>query len=468
MSDKSLETLKVVIEGDAQPLKKELKDLQKELNSVNKNMDVGKELRNSMNKSMETMKQFREQSKKINDSIMNAFKLPEGGKDSSDKKLDAIRKVSDEMKKNQDAWKGSIQQSGTSASDISGMTVGRMFKTETFSNQFANFSKMVKDACSNADFTGIGSMVEIKLKEELDNIKWKNIQDSCDHIAKSVGTFINGFLETNGLDKSIGKTIGKSINTGVGTVNTFLKTVKFTELGTFIANTANNAIKTTDFKQIGETVANGLSTGINTWGSFVTTFNLDELGTKLGDAIKKAFDHIPWNDVKQAFKDACTNNLSNLDINIGGVNVKPEKPEKSDIKDDIIDIFKDAVKSFISDKLAKSFGKLFGGDVAGSGAAGGGAAAAGEAAAGEAAAGVGEIAGGGAAATLGSIAGPLAACLALAIAFDFKMPDISDLKKKITEMKAKVHEFWELDVKLPVGISWIQRRRKLHRGGMTA
>lgn len=253
-----------------------------------------------------------------------------------------------------------INKQSDSSSSGSGLSAGSMFDTETVSNQFADFAQLVKDAWSKANFTGIGAMVGSKLKAELDGIDWKEIKESCNNIAKSVGTFINGFISVNGLDKSIGKTIGQSINTGVGTANTFFKTVKFQKLGEFIASTANSAIQTTHFDLLGETVANGLKAGIDTWYGFVTTFNFDNLGSKIGESIKsffetmnyksydgrsgqllsgwqklgisigksasgfadtivKAFETVDWKEVREGVSDLIKSALSNLNINVGKI-----------------------------------------------------------------------------------------------------------------------------------------------------
>ncbi len=177
----------------------------------------------------------------------------------------------------------------SSASKGGGIPAGDMFTTETVGNDFANFASMIKKAWKNADFTGIGKTVGTKLKKELDKIDWEGIQKKCNKIAKSIGTFINGFISTNGLDTSIGKTVGNAVNTGVGAANTFFKTTNFKKLGSFVASSANSAIKTTDFGLIGETVANGLKAAISTWYGFVTTFDFSNLGEKIGASINSFF-----------------------------------------------------------------------------------------------------------------------------------------------------------------------------------
>lgn len=177
--------------------------------------------------------------------------------------------------------------SAQGAAGSGGVAVGDMFTTEEVTNQFSDFAKKVKEAWKNADFTEIGSIVGEQLKKGLDKINWEGIKSRCNQIAKSIGTFINGFIRTEGLAESIGSTLGNAINTGVSTAHTFFATTDFEALGDFIAETANSFIDTTDFDMLGQTVAEGIKAGINTWYGFVTTFNFKELGTKIGNSITK-------------------------------------------------------------------------------------------------------------------------------------------------------------------------------------
>lgn len=187
----------------------------------------------------------------------------------------------------------------SSGSGGAGGSIGSMFGTEEVSNQFSNFAQMVKDAWKDADFSEIGEIVGTKILDGLDSINWDAIQETCNKIAKSIATFINGFIGTEGLAESIGSTIGNAINTGVGMAHTFFSTTNFVGLGEFIATTANTAIMdTTDWGLIGETVAEGLKSGIETWYGFVTTFNFEGLGEKIGDSIKRFFREMGMVDKK--------------------------------------------------------------------------------------------------------------------------------------------------------------------------
>lgn len=249
------------------------------------------------------------------------------------------------------------KQSDDSSSGSSGAggSIGSMFGTEEVSNQFSNFAQMVKDAWKDADFSEIGEIVGTKIRDGLDSINWDAIQETCNKIAKSIATFINGFIGTEGLAESIGSTIGNAINTGVGMAHTFFSTTNFVGLGEFIATTANTAIMdTTDWGLIGETVAEGLKSGIETWYGFVTTFNFEGLGEKIGDSIKRFFremgevneetgltgwkelgvsigttisgfadtivtafeDGVNWEEIKSAVSELISGIFDNLDVNV--------------------------------------------------------------------------------------------------------------------------------------------------------
>lgn len=175
--------------------------------------------------------------------------------------------------------------SSGAAAGAGGVAVGDMFATEEVTNQFSDFAEKVKEAWRNADFTEIGNIVGEQLKRGLDNIDWNGIQSKCNRIARSIGTFINGFIQTDGLADQIGSTIGNAVNTGVGFAHTFFTTTSFEALGSFIAETANGFIDTADFSLLGQTVGECIRSGVESWHGFVESFDFSSLKDKLSDAI---------------------------------------------------------------------------------------------------------------------------------------------------------------------------------------
>ncbi len=118
----------------------------------------------------------------------------------------------------------------------------------------SGFADKVKKAWEEADFTEIGTIVGTKLKTALDNINWEGIKATTEKMAKSIATFLNGFIATPGLFNSIGSTIAEGLNTAMTFASTFLNTF--------------------DFKQFGKAITEGI-------GGFFSTFSWSTLASVL-------------------------------------------------------------------------------------------------------------------------------------------------------------------------------------------
>lgn len=161
----------------------------------------------------------------------------------------------------------------------------------------ADVSKMVemlKQAWRDSDFTELGEIVGGKIKDGLDSIKWDKVQQTAVKIAACIATFINGALSVSGLDTSVGNTIGELINTGVLGLDTFLKTVNWAQVGTFIAGTLNSAIATTSWAGLGGTICDGINAFFGTSTNFATHFDFSNLGASVGELINGAITKIDW------------------------------------------------------------------------------------------------------------------------------------------------------------------------------
>lgn len=154
--------------------------------------------------------------------------------------------------------------------------------------------EMIKQAWRDSDFTELGEIVGGKIKDGLDSIKWDKVQQTAVKIAACIATFINGALSVSGLDTSIGKTIGEAINTGVLGLDTFLKTVNWAQVGTFIAGTLNSAIATTSWAGLGGTICDGINAFFGTSTNFATHFDFSNLGASIGELINGAITKIDW------------------------------------------------------------------------------------------------------------------------------------------------------------------------------
>lgn len=154
--------------------------------------------------------------------------------------------------------------------------------------------EMIKQAWRDSDFTELGEIVGGKIKDGLDSIKWDKVQQTAVKIAACIATFINGALSVSGLDTSVGNTIGELINTGVLGLDTFLKTVNWAQVGTFIAGTLNSAIATTSWAGLGGTICDGINAFFGTSTNFATHFDFSNLGASVGELINGAITKIDW------------------------------------------------------------------------------------------------------------------------------------------------------------------------------
>ena len=146
------------------------------------------------------------------------------------------------------------------------------------SQTISDLADKLKEAWEKADFTEIGTMVGEKLRDALNSIPWDPIKETCNKIAKSVATFLNGFFETPGLFEAIGTTVGEAINTVFGAADTFLKNFHFDSLGTAVMTAINTAITTVDWSTVGSTFSGLIKGFYDTLGALLRNFDPGAIG----------------------------------------------------------------------------------------------------------------------------------------------------------------------------------------------
>lgn len=164
--------------------------------------------------------------------------------------FDEIEKFSEDLDNAANSGSGS----GSGSGNGSGTEDPILFTKKDIPGAVSNFADLVKDAWAKADFTDIGKMVGTKLRDALDSIDWEPIKEQASKIAKVTGTFINGFFETEGLDRSVGRTLGEAVNTAVGAINTFVDTTHWTSIGEFMSGGLRSAISTINWDDLGKTL----------------------------------------------------------------------------------------------------------------------------------------------------------------------------------------------------------------------
>lgn len=187
----------------------------------------------------------------------------------------------------------------------------------SFNEGIADFAEKIKQAWQNADFTEVGNIVGEKLKTALDNIPWTKIQTTCNKIARSLATFINGAVETPGLWNSVGATIGQAINTAVGAWNTFFDTTHFDSIGEGVSTAINSIFDPSsegyvDPTEFGRSLTQLLRAAIDVAYGFLVGgengegFDFSRFGSWLGESLSSAFTNVPLDKAGAALIRALT------------------------------------------------------------------------------------------------------------------------------------------------------------------
>lgn len=152
--------------------------------------------------------------------------------DSANKSAQDLQKTLmgfDEINKLND--NSSSSSAGTGASS----GVGDMFEQVPVEEGASNFADKIKEAWNKADFTEIGAIIATKLNNALYSIPWDKIETGARNIATSIGTFINGFVETTDWGK-LGYTIWHGVAVAVQLVATLIQTINWQALGKAIVD----------------------------------------------------------------------------------------------------------------------------------------------------------------------------------------------------------------------------------------
>lgn len=198
---------------------------------------------------------------------------------------------------------------------------GLMFEEVPISDKFKDIAQWFKDMWKNSNFSDLGELLGEKLKNALDNIPWNSIKDTANKIGKSIASFINGFVEVEGLGNSIGKTLAEVINTAFEFLNSFVHELHWDSVGKFIADSIggflnnidwaliydtfvtgakglgdaiNSFTDNFDWNTISKTIFNIVNTYVDTWYTFLTTVDWAKLGTKVGEQITATFEKIDF------------------------------------------------------------------------------------------------------------------------------------------------------------------------------
>ncbi len=172
-------------------------------------------------------------------------------------------------------------------SDSGATDPGDMFETLPVDSKFKDLVDWLKEMWDKADFYDLGRLLGEKLKQALESIPWDKIKKTLRKIAKSIATFLNGFLETPRLFRVIGQTIAQGINSAFEFVDEFAWDFHWDSLGQAIVDTVQGILDTLDWNVISHAVT-GIAKGLA--DLFNTIFDATETWGDLGTAIAKTIN----------------------------------------------------------------------------------------------------------------------------------------------------------------------------------
>ena len=185
-----------------------------------------------------------------------------------------------------------------------------------------DFVKRLLDAWKNADFYEFGRILGEKIRDALNSIPWDAIKEGARKVAKSIATFLNGFLETPGLFDAIGKTLAEALNTAFEFLLQFAKSFHFDALGEAVGTTIKSALDNIDwpiiydtfkywgwglaealnrfletpglFSSLGTTLANAINAIFTGLYNFIITYNAGSIGGAIATFLNNALGNIDW------------------------------------------------------------------------------------------------------------------------------------------------------------------------------
>lgn len=145
-----------------------------------------------------------------------------------------------------------------------GTDYGSMFEEMQLDSDFATWIDQIKEAISNGDWAGVGTILGEKVNEIIDKIDFAGIGDK----------------------------LGYGIQSAFELIYNFLDTINFDNIGAGLATSLNHIMEQVDFELVGQTFAKKWTILVDTLYGFVTTFDWSKFGLAISDFINGWFNEI--------------------------------------------------------------------------------------------------------------------------------------------------------------------------------
>lgn len=186
------------------------------------------------------------------------------------------------------------------------------------------------------NFTELGEKLGAWINKGMRKIPWDKIKSTSNKIAKSIATFLNGFVDE--LDWSLlGTNIAEGLNTALGAAYTWWTTFDFLKFGTSLATMLNSALNKFDATLFGKTLGAKLRGIVQMAFGFIENFNFEQFGKKISDAVNGFFEEMGqvdertgltgWQEMGKTISDSVFGILTT--INTALQNVKWEEVGKA-------------------------------------------------------------------------------------------------------------------------------------------
>ena len=233
--------------------------------------------------------------------------------------------------------KGSGNGSG-GGSGSGGGGAADMFETSKVPKKIKALADKIKQAWKKGDFTEIGEILADKLNKALAKIPWAKVQAMARKVARSLATFINGFI-----GKADWELIAHTITTGlavaIDAVATFVTTLNWRKIGKAIVNLVAGINWKALFKASAK-LAGGLI------GGFAGVFA--GIASEIGKKVKKYF--------KKSIRDAGGSIVAGLLLGIARAIKNIGKFVKNNIFKPFINAFKKAFGISSPSKVMAKYG----------------------------------------------------------------------------------------------------------------
>jgi len=216
------------------------------------------------------------------------------------KSLDKTSKNAKKANKESDGYLSTIdeinkfQTKKTDEDEEETKSPGDDFMEVPIDSKIKDWVNKFKEAWKNADFTDIGAAIGKKLKDALDSINWDFVKETAGKLGKSLATFLNGIINTEGLGDTIGKSIAEAFNTAIEFVRNFIENLDWEGLGKFVSDGINSFVNNFDWESLGKTVGEAINGVFTFLLTAIENTDWHKLGSSLMQALMNAIKEVDW------------------------------------------------------------------------------------------------------------------------------------------------------------------------------